>query len=59
MIAGKKPEKFECDSPNENNLLLGKKLNVIATPVIFFSDGDRITGAASLRKINEKLQTLN
>lgn len=59
MISEKRPPSVDCESPNEANLILGKKLNVNATPVIFFSDGERISGAVPLEKIKAKLRTLN
>lgn len=59
MLAGKKPKSSDCSSPNEANLLLGRKLHVNATPVMFFEDGDRISGAVPVEKIKEKLKMLN
>jgi thiol:disulfide interchange protein DsbC len=59
MIAKKRPEELNCESPNEALLLAGKTYHVNATPVIFFEDGTRMVGAASLEKITAKLASLS
>lgn len=56
MTSKVKPKEHICASPNERNLLLGKKLNINATPVIFLPDGDRITGFTSMSNIEAKLR---
>jgi len=55
MALKTRPKENFCSSPNERNLLLGKRLNINATPVIFFPDGDRITGMTSASNIQQKL----
>lgn len=47
-----------CTTPNQKIFELGRKLNVTATPTIFFADGSRIPGAIDLRSLEAKLATV-
>ncbi|KAA0889451.1 DsbC family protein [Pusillimonas sp. ANT_WB101] len=58
MLRGKKPAEAECETPIEQSLALGRKLNVQGTPAIFFADGSRINGALPLNALKQKLDTL-
>ncbi|RFP09931.1 MULTISPECIES: DsbC family protein [unclassified Duganella] len=44
-----------CESPNQEVLELGHKLNVSGTPAIFFADGTRVPGAIDTKALEEKL----
>ena len=45
----------KCHTPIEKNVALANRLNVQATPTLFFSDGSRISGAAPIDAIERKL----
>ncbi|MBV6321452.1 DsbC family protein [Duganella violaceipulchra] len=45
----------KCESPNEQVLELGHKLNISGTPAIFFADGTRVPGAIDTKALEEKL----
>ncbi|GJJ05088.1 thiol:disulfide interchange protein DsbC [Duganella rhizosphaerae] len=45
----------KCESPNQEVLDLGHKLNVSGTPAIFFADGTRVPGAIDTKALEEKL----
>ena len=45
----------KCQTPIDKNLALANKLDIRATPTLFFSDGSRISGAAPLETIERKL----
>ena len=45
----------KCDSPNDQVLELGHKLNISGTPAIFFADGTRVPGAIDTKALEEKL----
>lgn len=44
-----------CKDPSSRVLQLGAQLHVNATPVIYFQDGSRITGAMDLADMKIKL----
>ena len=48
----------KCQTPMDKNLALANKLDVRATPALFFSDGSRISGAAPLETIERKLSEI-
>jgi thiol:disulfide interchange protein DsbC len=50
--------KGECTTPLQQNLALGKSLNVTGTPAVFFADGSRIPGAADQATLERKLASL-
>ncbi len=58
MLDGKEPAKAECDTPIQDNLTLGRKLNVQGTPALFFADGTRVNGALPLEALKKKLDAL-
>ena len=45
----------KCESPNDQVLELGHKLNISGTPAIFFADGTRVPGAIDTKALEEKL----
>jgi|APCry1669189534_1035231.scaffolds.fasta_scaffold12318_2 thiol:disulfide interchange protein DsbC len=53
------PSKTDCATPLERNLDLAKKLGINGTPALFFTDGNRIPGAASKDDIEKKFASLN
>lgn len=57
MIEGRAPGgRGDCDTTAVRKTIeAGRKLAINATPTIFFADGERIPGAMSLAKIEEKL----
>jgi thiol:disulfide interchange protein DsbC len=57
MVDGKPPGgKGDCDTTAiKKTLEIGRKLAINGTPTIFFADGERVPGAISLAKIEEKL----
>jgi len=55
MLNGQDPAKAECDTPIQDNLALGRKLNVQGTPALFFADGTRVNGALPLEALKKKL----
>lgn len=58
MLRGKKPAEADCETPIEQSLALGRKLNVQGTPAIFFADDSRINGALPLEALKQKLDML-
>lgn len=46
----------DCKTPLEENVALGQRLRVNGTPVTFFEDGERLTGALPLERFEEKLK---
>lgn len=60
MINDKMPAESggNCAFPDERIRALGKQLNIVGTPTIFFSDGTRVSGTAEADSINLKLQSL-
>ncbi|MCZ4328337.1 DsbC family protein [Castellaniella denitrificans] len=58
MLDGQEPAKAECDTPIQDNLALGRKLNVQGTPALFFADGTRVNGALPLEALKKKLDAL-
>ncbi len=57
IIDGKAPSaKASCDTRAiQKNLEIGKQLNVTGTPTIFFTNGERIPGAAPIEEIEKRL----
>ena len=55
MVDGKAPAKADCKTPLQDNLALGRKLNVQGTPALFFGNGTRVNGALPLASLKEKL----
>lgn len=56
MLQGTALPKRSCDSdPVEQNLELGKKLKVNATPTIFLANGQRIDGALPLDQLKKRM----
>ena len=55
MLNGQDPVKGDCETPIQENLALGRKLNVQGTPALFFADGTRVNGALPLDALKQKL----
>ncbi|MGB6243154.1 MAG: DsbC family protein [Castellaniella sp.] len=55
MLNGEQPATADCPTPIEENLALGRKLNVQGTPALFFADGSRVNGALPLDALKKKL----
>lgn len=55
MLNGVQPVAADCPTPIQENLALGRKLNVQGTPALFFADGSRVNGALSLTALKQKL----
>jgi thiol:disulfide interchange protein DsbC len=53
------PNKTDCSNPLERNLDLAKKIGITGTPALFFTDGNRIPGAASKEDLDKKFASLN
>jgi thiol:disulfide interchange protein DsbC len=45
-----------CPNPVEKNMELGQRLGVSATPTLFFSNGERVSGMLQLADLNEELE---
>jgi len=52
------PTKTDCANPLERNLALAKKLNITGTPALFFTDGNRIPGAAEKDDIEKRFASI-
>lgn len=52
MIRGTAPMPFNCDTPLERNLALGRQHRITGTPTMFSADGRRLAGAAGTQAIN-------
>lgn len=61
MVSGKAPKEAaaDCVSPNEQVLKLGKKMRVLGTPTIVFSDGSRMQGAIDKATLEKKLVSID
>jgi len=57
MIDGKVPSgRDDCDTAAVGkNQEFGRKLNITGTPTIFFADGERVPGAMSVERIEQRL----
>ncbi|WP_323011825.1 thioredoxin fold domain-containing protein [Castellaniella sp.] len=55
MVRGEVPATADCSTPIDENLALGRQLNVRGTPAIFFADGSRVNGALPLDALKQKL----
>ncbi|MES2073154.1 MAG: DsbC family protein [Pseudomonadota bacterium] len=48
-----------CATPNDRVLALGKKLRIVGTPTVYFSDGTRTGTALDVKALEAKLATIN
>lgn len=55
MLKGEQPATADCPTPIQENLALGRKLNIQGTPALFFADGSRVNGALPLDALKQKL----
>ena len=56
MVEGKMPEAASgCQTPIQDMLELGRKLNIGGTPTLVFASGERIPGAVTLDTIEQRL----
>ncbi|HUN94305.1 MAG TPA: DsbC family protein [Burkholderiaceae bacterium] len=57
MVGGKAPklDGEACKNPIDDNLALGRKLAVTATPTLVFSDGRRLPGAVPIDRVESLL----
>lgn len=58
MLDGEQPAAADCPTPIQDNLALGRKLNIQGTPAMFFADGSRVNGALPLDALKKKLDAL-
>ncbi|PKO94554.1 MAG: thiol:disulfide interchange protein [Betaproteobacteria bacterium HGW-Betaproteobacteria-10] len=60
MVDGKAPSgRDDCDTAAVGkNQEFGRKLNISGTPTIFFSDGERVPGAMSAERIEQKFSQI-
>ncbi len=58
MVQGQLPAEAKCDNPIQDNLELGRKLNVQGTPALFFADGTRANGALPLEALQARFDAL-
>lgn len=60
MVDGKAPSgRDDCDTTAvSKNQEFGRKLNISGTPTIFFADGERVPGAMSTDRIEQKLSQI-
>ncbi|MDP3439166.1 MAG: DsbC family protein [Azonexus sp.] len=60
MVDGKAPSgRDDCDTTAvSKNQEFGRKLNISGTPTIFFADGERVPGAMSPDRIEQKLSQI-
>ncbi|WP_323018469.1 DsbC family protein [Castellaniella sp.] len=58
MLDGEQPATADCPTPIQDNLALGRKLNIQGTPAMFFADGSRVNGALPLDALKKKLDAL-
>ena len=49
------PATEDCKAPIEDNVMLGQKFRINGTPVTFFEDGERLSGALPKERIEAKL----
>ncbi|AMP17288.1 DsbC family protein [Collimonas pratensis] len=47
-----------CPTPNDKVLALGKKLRIVGTPTVYFSDGSRTGSALDAKALEQKLASL-
>ena len=55
MVDGKAAPNADCKHPLQENLELGRKLNVDGTPTLIFADGRRVPGAVPMERIEQAL----
>ncbi len=60
MVDGKAPSgRDDCDTTAVGkNQAFGRKLNISGTPTIFFADGERVPGAMSAERIEQKFNQI-
>ncbi|MDR0673452.1 MAG: DsbC family protein [Zoogloeaceae bacterium] len=60
MTGGKEPNnKADCDtSAIDRNVAFARRLNINATPTLFFADGARVPGAVPIERIEKKMNAL-
>lgn len=58
MLDRKTPPESVCETPIDQILELGRKLQVRGTPAIFFADGSRVNGALPLPQLRQKLDSM-
>lgn len=58
MVKGATPPAGNCETPIEKIIALGGKLNVHGTPIIFLSNGERISGALPAAKLEDALNKI-
>lgn len=60
MVEGKRPALAPpgCAFPNDEILKLGEKLQIRATPTIYFTDGSRVEGSISSDEMEKKLAAI-
>lgn len=51
--------KTTCNTPLEENIALGLKLNVTGTPGVFFADGSKLSGPADVTAIEQRLTDIS
>lgn len=56
MLNGKAAPAADCKNPLQQNVELGRKLEITGTPTIVFADGRRLPGAVPLDKIEATLK---
>lgn len=47
-----------CPTPNDKVLALGKKLRIVGTPTVYFSDGSRTGSALDAKALEQKLASM-
>ncbi len=55
MVQNKTPAAADCKNPLEQNVALGRELNINGTPTIIFADGTRSAGAMPVPAIEQRL----
>lgn len=59
MVDNKAPEARSCDSGAiDRNVVLGKKLRLSGTPVLYFADGSRVVGYREAADLEQALATI-
>jgi thiol:disulfide interchange protein DsbC len=58
MANGKAAAAAACPTPNDKVLALGKKLRIVGTPTVYFSDGSRTGSALDAKALEQKLASM-
>ncbi|AMP02195.1 disulfide bond isomerase family protein [Collimonas arenae] len=58
MANGKAAAAATCPTPNDKVLALGKKLRIVGTPTVYFSDGSRTGSALDAKALEQKLASM-